>query len=144
MALMKLCRCGKVIPQGTRYCEACKERYAKDKADKNRYYDKHKRNKKSRDFYNSPEWLKTRAYVLAKYKGLDLYAFFILDKIEYADTVHHIVELEEGWNRRKDITNLFPLTGVRHNVIDGMYRRDKEGTQRLLFDLLKRWEQEMG
>ena len=141
---MKLCRCGKVIPQGTRYCESCEKRQEHYVRDKNRYYDKHKRNKRSRDFYNSPEWVKTREYILAKYKGLDLYAYFILNKIEYADTVHHVIELNEDWDRRLDITNLFPLTAARHNIIDGLYKRDKEGTQRLLFELLKRWEREMG
>lgn len=106
------------------------------------YYDKNIRDKKAATFYNSQEWKKTRRYVLAKYKGLDLYAFFIENKIVYADAVHHIEELKEKWERRLDITNLIPLSSINHNKIDAMYKKDKKGTQKLLFELLDRWKKE--
>lgn len=139
MALKKLCRCGRVINQSDKYCNECENKYQQEKYESNKYYDKYIRDKKSTAFYNSPGWIKTREYVLAKYKGLDLYAFFIENEIVYADTVHHIEELKENWNRRLDITNLFPLSSSNHNVIHAMYEKDKEGTQKLLFSLLERW-----
>ena len=79
---------------------------------------------------------------IRKYKGLDLYAFFIEKKIVYADTVYHIVELREDGDRGLDITNLFPLSNSNHNVIYAMYDMDNKSTQKLLKDLLKRWRME--
>ncbi len=139
MAFKKLCRCGKVIEYKEKNCSSCIDLYNQERAETNKYYDKYIRDKKSTAFYNSPEWIKTREYVLRKYKGLDLYAFFIEKKIVYADTVHHIEELRANWNRKLDITNLIPLSSSNHNVIHAMYEKDKEGTQRLLFSLLQRW-----
>jgi 5-methylcytosine-specific restriction protein A len=144
MALKKLCRCGKVIDYNQTYCNECEKTHRQERAASNKHYDKYTRDKSAAAFYNSPEWIKTREYTLAKYKGLDLYAFFILNKIVYADTVHHIVELKENWDRRLDVNNLFPLSSSNHNAIHTMYEKDKEGTQRLLFNLLDRWEKEMG
>ncbi|MSS43154.1 HNH endonuclease [Anaerosalibacter bizertensis] len=144
IALKKLCRCGKVIDYNKRYCDDCRDKYKKEKIERNRYYDKHIRDKKATSFYNSTEWIKTREYILNKYKGLDLYAFFILKEIIYADTVHHIVELKEDWNRRLDLDNLIPLNDISHKKIHGMYLKDKEGTQRLLFELIERWEKKYG
>jgi len=144
MALKKLCKCGKVIDYKQKYCEQCSIKHKQERAEYYRYYDKHIRDRQSATFYNSPEWIKTRGYVLRKYKGLDLYAFFIEKKIVYADTVHHIEELKENWSRRLDIANLIPLAGSNHKRIHEMYKQGKEGTQRLLFSLLKKWEEEYG
>ena len=144
MALKKLCRCGKVIDINTKYCKDCEKKVIKDKKDYHKHYDINYRDKKSAAFYNSPEWEKTREYILTKYKGLDLYAFFINKEIVYADTVHHVIEIKEDWNRRLDITNLFPLSSSNHSKIHKMYLKDKEGAQKLLFKLLKRWEDEYG
>lgn len=142
MALMKQCRCGKVIDHKKKYCSECEKKYQQEKYESNKYYDKYIRDKRSTAFYNSPEWIKAREYILGKYKGLDLYAFFIEKKIVYADTVHHIEELKENWNIRLNITNLIPLSNSNHNVIHAMYEKDKKGTQRLLFSLLERWREE--
>lgn len=121
------------------YCEQHKYKAQQEKSQRQRYYDQYIRNKKHAAFYTSPEWAKTRDYVLAKYKGLDLYAFFIEKKIVYADTIHHIEELKDNWNRRLDIDNLFPLSTSNHNHIHSLYEKDKKKTQQLLFSLLEKW-----
>lgn len=144
MALMKLCRCGVIIEYHTKYCDRCKVKYEKEKAESIKYYDKNIRDKRATAFYNSKEWLKVREYILAKYKGLDLYAYFILKEIAYADTAHHIIELKDDWAKGLEASNLFPLTSINHGKIHKMYRRDKEGTQEMLVGLLKRWKREMG
>jgi len=55
--LKKLCRCGKLIDYGLKYCSECVLKAEKDKRDSNRYYDKNVRkngeNKKYDQFYNS-------------------------------------------------------------------------------------------
>lgn len=144
MALKKLCRCGQLIDYKQKYCNQCSIKYKQERKEYHKYYDKYIRDQESADFYNSPEWEKTREHVLGKYKGLDLYAFFIDKKIVYADTVHHIEELRENWNRRLDITNLIPLSSGNHTRIHKMYDKDKRGTQKLLFSLLDRWREEYG
>lgn len=137
-----MCRCGKLINYNQKYCNQCSIKHKQERAEYHRHYDKYIRDKKATDFYNSVGWRRVRDYVIAKYKGLDLFAFFILKEIVYADAVHHIEELKENWDRRLDINNLIPLSNSNHNVIDGLYRRDKEGTQKLLFSLLDRWREE--
>lgn len=144
MALKKLCRCGKIIDYNQKYCKQCGIKYQEERKEYHKYYDKYIRDQESADFYNSPGWEKTREYILNKYKGLDLYAFFIEKKIVYADTVHHIEELRENWNRRLDITNLIPLSSGNHTRIHKMYEKDEEGTQEILFSLLERWDKEYG
>ena len=142
MALKKTCTCGKIIDYSNRYCDDCAKKNEEYKAQRYKYYDNNIRDKQSTAFYNSIEWEATRTDVLRTYKGLDLYEYYINKKIVYADTVHHIVELKEDWNRRLDLSNLFPLTSSNHSMIHKMYKKDKQGTQKLLFELLKRWENE--
>lgn len=144
MALLKLCRCGKKISIGDRYCEECNKKVEQYKKDNNKYYDKHRRNKKSTEFYHSQEWINLRAFVLSKYKGLDLYAYYVEKRIVYASPVHHIIEIEEDWEKRLDISNLIPLSNANHNKMDALYKKDKKGTQMLLFELLSRWKREIG
>jgi len=144
MSLKRLCKCGKAIDWGMKCCEACRKKAEQARKDYHKYYDANVRDEKTAAFYNSTEWVKTREYVLAKYKGLDLYAFFIQKRIVYADTVHHIEELKENWDRRLDINNLFPLSNENHNRIHKLYLKDKKGTQKLLFSLLARWREEYG
>jgi hypothetical protein len=144
MALMKLCRCGVIIEYSKKYCDSCSVKYEKEKAESIKYYDKNIRDKRSIAFYSSPEWLTIREYILAKYKGLDLYAYFILNEIAYADTVHHIVELKDDWGKGLVVSNLFPLTSSNHGKIHKMYKKDKEGTQKMLRGLINRWVREIG
>lgn len=140
MPLKKVCRCGRIIDYNQRFCPACAKKYERRQQENNQQYDRTTRDKKAAGFYHSTAWIKTRQYILRKYKGLDLYALFILNHIEYADTVHHIIELREDWGRRLDTDNLFPLSSSNHNAIHSMYDKDKKGTQKLLHELLDRWK----
>lgn len=137
----KICNytgCNRIISPKEIYCFEHKLLNKKNKAFKNKRYDKKIRDKKSTEFYNSKEWIKTREYILGKYKGLDLYAFFIDKKIIYATTVHHIEELKENWSKRLDIGNLIPLSTSSHNRIHKMYEKDKQRTQKQLKELIDR------
>lgn len=143
MALLKLCRCGKKISIGEKYCNECNIKVEQSKRDSNKHYDKHIRNKRSTEFYHSKEWINLRVFVLDKYKGIDLYAYYIENEIKVADTVHHIEEIKDNWSRRLDISNLMPVSSSSHNTIDALYKRDKARTQKMLFGLLNRWREEM-
>lgn len=140
MALQRMCKCGKLIEHDERCCKACEEEYKKMKATSDKYYDRNKRDKRSAAFYNSAEWATVREYVIQKHKGLDLYAYFVERKIVYAEAVHHVVELKEDWDLRLDINNLVPLSNKSHSKIHKLYKKDKKGTQTLLMDLKKKWE----
>jgi hypothetical protein len=84
-----------------------------------------------------------RIYVLGLYKGLDLFAFFIENKIVSASTGHHIIEIKEDWSLRLTIDNVFPVSDASHKKIHVMYKKDKEGTQRLLKKLIRKWNDVM-
>lgn len=149
MTLKKFCaksNCSNLCDVGQLYCKNHNYLIAHQKTERNKQYDKmvrHRRDKQYAEFYHSPEWIRTRAYVLAKYKGLDLYAYYVDSKVVFATTVHHIVEIKDDWDLRLEISNLFPLSEQNHNKIHALYKSDKLGTQKLLKELIERWKREM-
>jgi len=145
--LKKTCTCGKIIDYSQQRCDECELKHEQYKAQRYKHYDKNIRSKDTAVFYNSTEWEKTRTEVLRIYKGLDLWEYYINKKIVYADTAHHIIELKDDWSKRLDISNLFPLSSNKpgnHSMVHKLYKKDKQGTQKLLFELIKRWEKEYG
>ena len=148
MALKKLCvRCGSVINYTDRLCSKCDN--SKEKAENNRQYDKKVRQVKDKqytDFYQSKEWKATTREVKRIYKGLDIYSYYVLGKIEYGNISHHIEELrtKEGWGQRLNTKDMIYLTTGNHNLIHKMYEKDYEGTKRMLRELIKRYKDEFG
>ncbi len=135
--------CSGLATYPNKYCSMHLEIEKQEIAKRNSFYDRNIRDKECDEFYHSDDWIKSREYILKKYKGLDLYVYFILNEIVYADTVHHIEELKENWNRRLDINNLIPMSNPTHKKIHAMYKKDKAKTQNLLFKLIERWRKEM-
>jgi len=121
------------------YCEKHKRESVKIKNSK---YDKLNRNKKAKEFYNSSEWINTSNRVLNNYKGLDLYAYYVENKIVFANTAHHIIELMDDWDKRLDINNLFPVSSSSHKKIHLLYLENKKETQEMLFSLLDKFKKE--
>lgn len=126
------------------YCD--KHRYVKqeEKKNENKYYDNYRRNKQSEIFYKSDEWARLREYILSKYNYLDLYAYYTQGKVRKANTVHHIKEINKNWNHRLDENNLFPTSDSNHNIIHKLYKKNKEKTQKLLFELLEKYKNDFG
>lgn len=141
------CKCGRLIPQELRRCPEC-EKKENESESRHVEYNRRRRNKKTAAFYTSGEWRKVRALTLSTYDGLDLYAYYVQHTVETAEMVHHIVEIEDDWSRRLDITNLFPLNNKNHGIISALYRRDvatKRRTQEQLREILRRhWEEAGG
>lgn len=125
MALWHRCRCGAVIPQGIKVCATCA---AGQNSGQSRHmeYNRFRRDKKAAEFYVSQEWRKARENALKLYDGVDLYAWYVQHRVIPADMVHHIVELEDDWTRRCDLTNLFPLSNENHGIISALYKRGPE------------------
>ena len=98
-------------------------------------YNLFRRNKKTAQFYVSKEWRAMRGYILSRYDGLDIYAFHVQHRIATADMVHHIVEIEDDWNRRLDPLNLFPLSNSNHGIISALYDKDEDTKHRTQIQL---------
>jgi len=134
--LKKLCpKCNKVIDIASKHCDDCKEKYGKRN---HKAYDTQRKDDKYHAFYKTREWVRTRTVVLGKYNHIDLYELHINHRIVAANTAHHIIEIRVDWDRRLDISNLFPCSHRTHNKIENMYKRDREGTQMLLRKLLQK------
>ena len=122
---MRCSRCGKRIQTGTK-CE-CLKAYRKKR---HQEYDTGSRDKRSKAFYNSAEWERTRAAVLNLDDGIDVYVYMTTGKIMMADTVHHIEPVKDNWDIRLD------------PKIEQMYKKDKAGTQKKLQEMLERYRQQ--
>ena len=127
-------RCGKRIPEGTQ-CEDCKRK--RDKA-RDRYYDKHIRNKDAKAYYASEEWRIARELALDRADGICQWTLATEGRVEAAEDVHHIIPLREDWSRRSDPGNLIALSHSSHAHIEYLYKAGKkEETQKQLFKILK-------
>lgn len=81
------------------------------------FYDNYKRDTTLTNFYNSPEWKKTRLKVLER----DLYLCVnCLSKNKYskATSVHHVVKIKYNWDLRLDLKNLKSLCEKCHKQED--------------------------
>ena len=135
MPIYKRCsQCGKRLPSGSR-CDCLKLRHKE--------YDKYSRDKKLDDFYHSGEWELTRKEVLLLDKGIDVYLYMISGQVVLADMIHHIEPLKDNWDRRCDIDNLFSLSHDIHSMIEAMYKKDKQETMKLLYEMLKEYRSRM-
>lgn len=80
----------------------------------NQYYDKYKRNKESRTFYQSADWAKTRELALMRDRYLCVRCFKD-KKIKKADLVHHIIELVDDPTLSLTLSNLESICHTCHN-----------------------------
>ena len=131
--IYKLCTsCGKKIQEGTT-CPCRKTRAA----ERHRLYDKYQRDRRSTDFYHSPEWERTRQRVLNMDK-VDVYLYMTQGKVVPADTVHHIVPLRDDWSKRLDISNLMSLHHDTHSTLEREYAaRGAKSMAYTLYNLLR-------
>ena len=128
MPLYKRCsRCGQRIPSGST-CPCIKARHKE--------YDRYSRDRKSKQFYGSRQWLLIRSAAMAADDGIDVYLFMTEGMLVPADTVHHIIPLQDDWQKRMDINNLMSLSNGTHSMIEQMYKKDKPGTQKKLQKML--------
>lgn len=110
-------------------------------------YNLYRRDQRKAGFYISREWRLTRDAALRMYDHLDIYALIVQRRIVTADMVHHIVEIEEDWDRRLDMSNLLPLSNGNHGIISALYAKDertKRETQQQLFRLIAAYKEGQG
>ena len=136
--IYRICsRCGKRI-QTDKPCECMNKRYKEE--------DRHnKRSGNDKSFYHTAEWERARSLCISRCNGIDLYALYILKRIEYGDTVHHIVPLQECNKLRSAPDNLIYLSNRNHQKVELEYRKgNKENMQEILKGCLKRWNESTG
>ncbi|AQS09673.1 HNH endonuclease [Clostridium saccharobutylicum] len=123
MALKKCCpKCGRVIDYGLKYCNECSKNVSKEKAERNREYDKNVR--KNVNVYGSKQWHLVRQECLARDNGLCMYCLKKYNKISYASLVHHIEEVNDDIELAYCIDNLISLCRKCHDDVHTMYNKD--------------------
>lgn len=121
MALKKFCAhcgCNKLIDCTERYCGVHKKR---DKAESDKDYDKNRRNKEAKAFYNSIAWKRKRQQILVRDRGIDVYVYMTEGRLVKAEHVHHIVELDENPGLALVDDNLISLSAATHSAISKVY-----------------------
>jgi hypothetical protein len=137
-----MCNCGAIIDYSLKRCEDCEKKYKVNKTEANRIYDKECRDKDSAAIYHSKQWERITDQCKARFKGLDIYSYYVLGKVEYGNICHHIIEVKDDKDRAYDLENIIYLSSSNHNIIHGLYKTDYEGTKKMLFDLIERWKHE--
>ncbi len=141
--LKKICqRCGRMYDAGTQcscrpkrtYMIDAKERYQGYQKKAYRNYDE--RNPNRHEKYNSPEWKATRQTVLAYAHGIDEWIWATEHRLVPADTVHHIIPIEDDESLWLDLNNLIAITAETHNYIHKLYRKKKKQTQQQLKEIV--------
>ncbi len=127
MIYKRCSKCGKRIPSGTS-CPDCKREYSK------REYSKPEGTRK---LYHTARWQKLRVAVLSRYSGMDLWALHHHGRIEYAETVHHIIPTAENETMFFMFDNLIPVSRSSHDEIHERYKKDKQKTQEELRRILE-------
>jgi 5-methylcytosine-specific restriction enzyme A len=136
MAMLKLCRCGKMIAATLKRCEQCEATYDKDR---HKLYDKHRRDKKSAAFYNSKSWKIASSRVRARDHHL-CQLCLMGKKIKPIDVVHHIKELKEFPALGLVESNLISLCAGCHRHVHVEYDKGKyerAAMEKILNNILK-------
>lgn len=148
MSLLHVCPatgCRKLIPVNQKYCEKHAVIAEQKESQRQKRYDSSvrlTRDKQYHEFYLSSGWKLTKQKINSHYHGMCLWAW-AQGRIEHADEVHHIVPLKDDWDRRYELSNLIPIAHSVHMKVEAAYRSGhKEEMQKILFEILKKWETE--
>lgn len=113
--------------------------------------DKSKKNRSREDnkMFSTSRWKKLSNRIKEDYNNIDLFSYYILGKIEFSQTVHHIVEFMQDEDLMFDEDNLIPLNNYTHlSIVHKLYKTKCKGEiQDLLRDMISSWwneERELG
>lgn len=152
--ILKQCswrNCTKIVEDGVIYCTYHQLKWDKENKERYKEYNNkrkmNKEQKKYQDFYNSKHWRKLRDVVINKYYGIDILEYYRTGRIVQGQALHHIVSVSEDYNRRLDISNLIYLTEKNHRRVHEEYlkgKKEKEEMQKILFELVEKFNTEFG
>ncbi|MFQ8920943.1 MAG: HNH endonuclease [Clostridium paraputrificum] len=135
--------CNTLVPEGYRYCNEHSD------YDKYKYkeYKRERKDIKEQRFYSSPEWIRVRDRVSAKFNYLCVSCLINKEEIVFKDNVHHIEEVKEVWNKRLEEDNLIPLCNECHKKVHLEYLKGekfKREEQLRLIKLKERYKDKFG
>jgi 5-methylcytosine-specific restriction enzyme A len=130
MAMLKLCRCGKIIAAGKLRCEQCAATYDKER---HKQYDKSRRNKQAAVFYNSEPWKVIRQHIKKRDHNI-CQLCFMNKKVNSMNVVHHIKELNDYRHLGLVESNLISLCNGCHRHVHAQY--DKSNVDRQIMEQL--------
>lgn len=81
----------------------------------------------NKEVYHSKQWENLTKQCKEIYKGLDIYSYYVLGRIEYGKICHHILTVDECKDRQYDINNLIYLSSSNHAYVHSCYdKSDKD------------------
>jgi hypothetical protein len=123
--MFKQCaRCGNPVEYPHKYCADCKQCLAEFKPDNkktdDKKIDKPKKKSKGRALYLEKNrkylnFYKSKSWKVMSHKKISEAKYICLDCGGLACEVHHIVPIQECWERRLDYSNLVALCTDCHN-----------------------------
>lgn len=116
--------CPNLVEPPAKYCVSHQSWHEEKRAQINRYYDEYVRDKRAKDYYNSPEWEANRLAVLNRDHYL-CQECLRNKRITYTTTVHHIIPIRENWDKRNDLNNLEAICPACHNAERKKQRKNK-------------------
>lgn len=135
--MKKICtRCNRrLVSVSKKYCEVCEAK----SNNRHKEYKKYRKDIREQSFYSSDPWRLKREKIKDKDNGCCLLCLNE-HKSKSMDTVHHIIELKEDWNKRFEEDNLISLCESCHQVVHNKYKTsEKEQTQNRLKAILRKF-----
>jgi len=111
--MYKLCVCGALIPMTENLCGSCQEKFTDKEKKRQKEYDEHVRDKKSKQFYNSTQWRQARLSVLLRDNYLCV-SCKKKGKLSEATVIDHIEPIKVSWEKRLSLNNLQALCDSCH------------------------------
>ncbi len=127
---LKFCICGKIIKKADKYCDKCKSKLSKKISERNKYYDEHNRDIRSKTFYNSIVWKKLVSVAKQRDNGVCVLCLSN-GVISKGTIVHHIVPIRDDWNKRLAITNCITLCYKCHGLVHYAYDKSKKSKEEM-------------
>lgn len=142
MSLKKMCPgCGYLIDYNMKYCNECADKYKEKNKQRHRKYKTNRKDIKEQKFYISKPWLITRAKIKQRDKGLCRLCLAKGDTT-YMDTVHHIGELKDCWDKKLTPSNLISLCESCHQEVHKEYLKGDQEKKEMQDTLRKIVERE--
>jgi 5-methylcytosine-specific restriction protein A len=111
------------------------------------HYDRRKRNKEAKQFYDSKAWQDVRAGTLFRDNNIDIYLYVTQNIVKQAEHVHHIVPRDDDKRQQYRLDNLISLTHSTHSLVERWYKESKakkKETQSILLNCLEEFKKMIG
>lgn len=110
------------------------------KKDRDRAYDRGDRQRA--EIYQSRTWKKLTKLCKMKCNGIDLYQYYVNNKIVKGSLSHHIIPVEDDPGRAYDLSNLIWVSHKTHAYIHSSYDKSEAAKKSLIIlleNIKSRW-----